>query len=66
MVCIPFYYVAQDVIGFLLSLQPATKIPGASAGREEKVNSPLFETAFVLVRLDQVARVIANATDSIM
>jgi len=43
MVSIPFYYVARDVIGFLRSLQPATKLPGADAGREEKVNSPLFE-----------------------
>jgi hypothetical protein len=45
MVSIPFYYVARDVIGFLRSLQPATKLPGADAGREEKVNSPLFEIA---------------------
>ena len=52
MVSIPFYYVARDVIGFLRSLQPATKLPGADAGREEKVNSPLFETASVVVRLD--------------
>jgi hypothetical protein len=29
-------------------------------------NSPFFEIAFVLVRLDHVARVIVNADDSIM
>ncbi len=56
MVFIPFYYVALDVIGFLRSLQPATKLPGADAGREEKVNSPLFETASVVERFNQVAR----------
>jgi len=48
--------VALDVIGFLRSLQPATKLPGADAGREEKVNSPLFETASVVERFNQVAR----------
>jgi hypothetical protein len=61
MVSIPFYYVARDVIGFLRSLQPATKLPGADAGREEKVNPPLFEIALVLVRLDHVATAIVNA-----
>jgi hypothetical protein len=55
MVSIPFYHVARDVIGFLRSLQPATKLPGGDAGREEKVNSPFFEIALVLVRLDHVA-----------
>jgi hypothetical protein len=50
MVSIPFYYVARDVIGFLRSLQPATKLPGADTRREEKVNSPLFEIARLLVR----------------
>jgi hypothetical protein len=63
---IPFYYVARDVIGFLRSLQPATKLPGAEAGREEKVNSPLFELARVLVRLDRIARFVVNANHSIM
>jgi hypothetical protein len=62
MVSIPFYYAARDVIGFLRSLQPATKLPGADAGREEKVNSPLFEPARVLVRFDHVASGIVNAT----
>jgi hypothetical protein len=52
MVSIPFYYVARDVIGFLRSLQLATKLPGADAGREEKMNSPVFEIALVLVHLD--------------
>ena len=66
MISIPFYYVARDVIGFLRSLQPATKLPGADAGREEKVNSPLFETASVVVRFNQVARFIINANHSIM
>jgi hypothetical protein len=61
MVSIPFYYVARDVIGFLRSLQPAPNLPGADAGREEKVNSPLFEIARVLVRLDHVASFIVNA-----
>jgi hypothetical protein len=65
MVSIPFYYVAR-VIGFLRFLQPATKLPGADAGREEKVNSPLFETASVVVRFNQVARFIINANHSIM
>jgi hypothetical protein len=46
--------VARDVIGFLRCLQPATKLPGAVAGREEKVNLPLFEIAVVLVRLDHI------------
>jgi len=54
------------VIGFLRFLQPATKLPGADAGREEKVNSPLFETASVVVRFNQVARLIINANHSIM
>jgi len=48
--------VARDVIGFLRSLQLATKLPGADAGGEEKVNSPLFGTASVVVRFNQVAR----------
>jgi len=64
MVSIPFYYVALDVIGFLSSLQPATKLPGADAGREEKVNSPLFELARWLVHFDHVATLIVNANDS--
>ena len=66
MISIPFYYVARDVIGFLHSLQPATKLPGADAGREEKVNSRLFEIALVLVRLDHVASGIVNANHGIM
>ena len=66
MVSIPFYYVARDVIGFLRSLQPATKLPGADARREEKVNSPLFEIARVLVRFDHIARVVVDANHGIM
>ena len=66
MVSIPFYYVARDVIGFLRSHQPATKLPGADARREEKVNSRLFEIALVLVRLDHVASGIVNANHGIM
>ena len=66
MVSIPFYYVARDVIGFLRSLQPATKLPGADAGHEEKAHSPLLELALVLVRLDHVARGIENANHGIM
>jgi hypothetical protein len=61
MVSIPFYYVARDVIGFLRSLEPATKLPGADAGREEKVNSQLFELARWLVRFDHVGGFIVNA-----
>jgi hypothetical protein len=66
MVSIPFYYVARDVIGFLRSLQPATKLRGADARREEKVNSPLFELARVLVCFKHVASVIVNANHGIM
>ena len=54
------------VIGFLRSHQPATKLPGADARREEKVNSRLFEIALVLVRLDHVASGIVNANHGIM
>jgi hypothetical protein len=56
MVSIPFHCAARDVIGFLRSLRPATKLPGADYRREGKVNSPVFEIASVLVRLDHVAR----------
>ena len=66
MVFIPFYYVARDVIGFLRSLQPATKLPGADAGREEKVNSPLFGTASVVVRFKHIASFVVNANYSRM
>jgi hypothetical protein len=66
MVSIPFYYLARDVIGFLGSLQPATKLPGADAGCEEKVNSRLLELAFVFMRLDHVARLIVNANHSVV
>jgi hypothetical protein len=66
MVSIPFYYLARDVIGFLGSLQPATKLPGADAGCEEKVNSRLLELAVVLVRLNHVASLIVHADHGAM
>jgi hypothetical protein len=66
MASIPFYYVARDVIGFLRSLQPATKLPGADAGRDEKVNSSLLEIARVFVRLNHVGRINVNANHSVM
>ncbi|PYI86189.1 MAG: hypothetical protein DME54_08715 [Verrucomicrobia bacterium] len=65
MVSIPFHCAARDVIGFLRSLGPATKLSGTDARRDEKT-LPLFEIASVLVHLDHVARFIVNANHSIM
>jgi hypothetical protein len=65
MVSIPFHCAARDVIGFLRSLAPATKVtkeqtPGA------KKKSPLFEIASVLVRLNHVPSGVVNADHRIM
>ena len=51
---------------FFGSLQPVTKLPGANAGREERVNSRLFELASVLARFDHVAYFIVNSDHSVM
>jgi len=65
MVSIPFHCAARDVIGFLRSLGPATKLSGTDARRDEKT-LPLFEIASVLVRLNHVAPFIENANYGIM
>jgi hypothetical protein len=58
--------VARDVIGFLRSPQPATKLPGADAGREEKVNPPLFEISRVLVCFNHIASFTVDANHGMM
>jgi hypothetical protein len=65
MVSIPFHCAVRDVIGFLRSLAPATKVTKEQTPGARK-KSPLFELALVPVRLDHIASRIVNANHSIM
>jgi hypothetical protein len=61
MVSIPFHFgAARDVIGFLRSLGPETKVTKEQTPGAMK-NFNFFEITSVLVRFDHVAGVIVNA-----
>jgi hypothetical protein len=51
MVSIPFHCAARDVIGFLRSLGPATKVTKEQMPGAIKKSLPLLEVANLLMRL---------------